>query len=147
MGAVSFRAAVLAIAAGLAAVVSGCRNQVVVNGRSYAMLNEREERELVMLARETLIRNASKLITADEVAEVRRLEPETKIDYRGDCFGEAVVCWDLKRIKLEIVYEGKLNDSDPRQRNLFVRTMKKYPPVLDLRREQRRRRAPTPRQP
>lgn len=126
----------------LAASVSGCRSRIVVNGESYSMLNEREERELVILARETLIRNAKKLVTQDEVEELRRREPELRIDYRGDCSGEAVVIWDLKRIKLEVVYEGELNDSDPRRRNIIVRAMKKYPPVLDMRKEQRRRKTP-----
>lgn len=131
----------------LAASVSGCRSRIVVNGESYTMLNEREERELVMLARETLIRNSSKLIAPDDVAELRRREPELRVDYRGDCSGEAVVIWDLKRIKLEVVYEGELNDSDPRRRSIVVRTMKKYPPVLDMRKEQRRRKTPAARKP
>ena len=131
----------------LALSVAGCRSKVVVNGKSYATLNEREERELVMLARETLIRNAKKLMAQDEVEEIRRREPEIRIDYRGDCFGDAVVSWDLKRIKLEVVYEGELNDSDPRRRSLIVRTMKKYPPVLDMRKEQRRQKKPSSRKP
>lgn len=134
-------------AALLLASVSGCRSKIAVNGESYSMLNEREERELVMLARETLIRNAKKLVAQDEVEDIRRMEPELRIDYRGDCSGEAVVIWDLKRIKLEVVYEGELNDSDPRRRNIIVRAMKKYPPVLDMRKEQRRRKTPPVRKP
>jgi len=125
----------------------GCRSRIKVNGESYAMLNEREVRELVMLARETLVRSAGKIISREEADEVRRREPELTIDYRGDCFGDAVVSWDLKNIKLEVVYDGQLNESDPRRRGLFVRTMKKYPPVLDMRRERLRGKAPAPRKP
>ncbi|MBQ6352359.1 MAG: hypothetical protein IJJ28_03730 [Lentisphaeria bacterium] len=147
MTAILRRAALAAAAVLMLAAAGGCRSHVRVNGKSYAMLNAREERELVLLARETLIRNSKKLITAEETSELRRREPELDIEYRGDCFGEAVVAWDLPRIKLEVVYEGQLNDPDPRRRGIFVRTMKKYPPVLDLRKEQRRRKTPAKRQP
>ncbi len=141
------RSAMILTAASFLLSGVGCRSRIEVDGEYYAMLDEREERELVMLARDTLVRSAGKIISKEEADEVRRREPELKIDYRGDCFGDAVVSWDLKNIKLEVVYEGKLNESDPRRRGLFVRTMKKYPPVLDMRKERLRGKAPAPRKP
>ena len=111
----------------------GCRNHIDVDGKSCAMLTDREVRELVMLARETMAKNSPRHATAEEVAEIRRTEPEIKIEYYGNCLGEAVISWELPTRKVEIVYDGQLNSSDPRERDMVLRTMQKQPPVLDFR--------------
>ena len=111
----------------------GCRNHIEVNGRSCAMLTEREVDELVTLARATMAKKSPKHATAEELAEIRSTAPEIKIDYYGNCLGEAVIGWDLKTRKVEIVYDGQLNSTDPRERDMMLRVMEKQPPVLDFR--------------
>ena len=121
-------------AAGFALVFfGGCRNHIDVNGKSCAMLTDREVRELVIVARETMAKNSPKHATADEVVEMRRTEPEIKINYYGNCLGEAVIGWELATRRVEIVYDGQLNSSDPRERDMILRTIQKQPPVLDFR--------------
>ena len=121
-------------AAGLTLVLChGCRNHIDVNGKSCAMLTDREVRELVIVARETMAKNSPKHATADEVAEMRRTEPEIKIRYYGNCLGEAVIGWEFATRRVEIVYDGQLNSSEPRERDMILRTIQKQPPVLDFR--------------
>ena len=132
-------------AVGAAVLVSccgGCREHIEVNGRSCAMLTEREIGELVVFARATMEKNSPRHASAEELSEIKRLQPEVKIDYYGNCIGEAVVSWDLKTRKIEIVYDGLLTSSDPRERDMILRVMEKQPPVLDFRRKQRSRPRP-----
>ena len=58
-------------AAGLAALVlyGGCRSHVEVNGRSCAMLTEREVGELVVFARATLAKNSPSHVSAAELVD------------------------------------------------------------------------------
>ena len=97
------------------------------------MLTERETRELVIYARATMAKNSPRHATAEELEVIRRTDPEIKIQYYGNCIGEAVVSWDLKTRRIEIVYDGLLNSTDPRERDFLLRVMKKQPPVLDFR--------------
>ena len=134
-----------------------CRSHVEVNGKSYDALTERETFELVLFARETLIKNSPlakktrrapndpTLLSTDEAKMVRSTEPELKIDYRGDCYGEAVVIWDMPKRKYEVVIEGMFNETSPFKRDVMVRIMKKHGPVLDFRDSQRKQRALAPR--
>ena len=124
----------------------GCRTHVEVDGHSYAALTEREVRELVALARATMEKNSPRHASAAEVAVIRSTEPEIKIDYRGDCSGEAAVIWELRDRRIEVVFDGVLNDSDPFRRNIMLRVMQKHPEVLDFR-PGRRAGAPAARQP
>ena len=127
------RLAMFAATAAALGYCCGCRNYVDVNGRSCAMLTDREVDELVAVARATMVKNSPKHATADEVAEIRRTAPEIKINYYGNCLGEAVLSWDLKKRKIEIIFDGQLNSTDPRERDLILRVMEKRPPVLDFR--------------
>jgi len=111
----------------------GCRNHIDVNGRSCAMLTDREVDELVTVARATMAKNSPQHATAEEVSEIRSTAPEIKINYYGNCLGEAVLSWDLKKRKIEIIYEGQLNSTDPRERDIILRVMEKQPPLLDFR--------------
>ena len=142
------RLAVCAVGAAALTIGFGCRSHVEVNGRSYAMLTEREVRDLVIYARATMAKNSPRHATAEEIEEIRRTEPEIKIRYYGNCIGEAVLGWDLKTRKLEIVYDGLLNSTDPRERDFVLRVMEKQPPLLDFRMKQRGGSGPAaPRQP
>ena len=122
-----------AIGVAALALCGGCRSYVDVNGRSCAMLTEHEVRELVVFARETMAKNSPRHATAAELEEIRRTEPDIKINYYGNCLGEAVISWELKTRKIEIVYDGQLNSTDPRERDMILRVMEKQPPVLDFR--------------
>ena len=129
------------------ALCGGCRSYVDVNGRSCAMLTEREVRELVILARATMAKNSPRHATAAEVEEIRSTEPEIKINYYGNCLGEAVISWELKTRKIEIVYDGQLNSTDPNERDMILRVMEKQPPVLDFRPGRPRPKVRPPQQP
>lgn len=133
MGKTLPRLVLLTAVVAMLGICCGCRNHIDVNGRSCAILNEREVRELVILARETMAKNSPRHASAEEVAEIRRTEPEVKINYYGNCLGEAVIIWDLKTRKIEIVYDGQLNSTDPRERDMMLRVMEKQPPMLDFR--------------
>ena len=137
----------LALGVAILSLVGGCRSYVDVNGRSCAMLTEREVRELVAMARETMAKNSPRHASAAEVDEIRRTEPEIKINYYGNCLGEAVISWDLKTRKIEIVYDGQLNSTDPRERDMMLRVMEKQPPMLDFRPGRPRPQVRPPQQP
>ena len=107
-------------------ILSGCRNRIEVDGQHYDMLNEREIAEIVAFARATLEHNSPKLVRPSELVEIKSREPELKINYRGDCYGDAVVIWDLADRKYEVVVDGVLNDTSPLKRNMMLRVMKKY---------------------
>ena len=106
--------------------VTGCRNQIEVDGQSYDMLNEQEIAEIVAFARGTLEHNTPKLVRPAELAEIKTTRPELKINYRGDCYGDAIVVWDLADRKYEVVLDGQLNDTSPFKRNLRLMVSKKY---------------------
>ena len=108
-------------------VLTGCRNQIEVDGQHYDMLNEREISEIVAFARVTLEHNSPKLVRPSELAEIKSKEPEFKINYRGDCYGDAAVIWDLADRKYEVVVDGVLNETSPLKRNMMLRVMKKFP--------------------
>lgn len=129
-----FSRCLVTLAAGFAlALCPGCRSYIDVDGKSCAMLTDREVRELVLVARETMAKNSPKHATPDEVAEIRRTEPEIKIRYYGNCLGEAVISWELETRKVEIVFDGQLNSNNPWERDIILRTMQKQPAVLDFR--------------
>ena len=108
-------------------VLTGCRNQIEVDGQHYDMLNEREISEIVAFARATLEHNSPKLVRPSELVEIKSKEPEFKINYRGDCYGDAAVIWDLSDRKYEVVVDGVLNETSPLKRNMMLRVMKKFP--------------------
>lgn len=108
-------------------ILTGCRNQIEVDGQHYDMLNEREVAEIVAFARATLEHNSPKLVRPSELVEIKSKEPELKINYRGDCYGDATVIWDLADRKYEVVVDGELNETSPLKRNMMLRVMKKYP--------------------
>ena len=126
---------VMMFAIGAAALVSfcGCRSHVEVNGRSCAMLTDREVQELVVFARATLAKNSPRHASAEEIAEIRRTEPDVKIRYYGNCMGEAVIGWDLKKRKIEIIYDGLLTSTEPEERDMVLRIMEKRTGTLDFR--------------
>ena len=107
--------------------LTGCRNQIEVDGQHYDMLNEREVAEIVAFARATLEHNSPKLVRPSELVEIKSRAPELKINYRGDCYGDAIVIWDLADRKYEVVVDGELNETSPLKRNMMLRVMKKYP--------------------
>ena len=108
-------------------ILTGCRNQIEVDGQHYDMLNERETAEIVAFARAALEHNSPKLVRPSELVEIKSKEPELKINYRGDCYGDATVIWDLTDRKYEVVVDGELNETSPLKRNMMLRVMKKYP--------------------
>ena len=107
-------------------ILAGCRSQIEVDGQHYDMLNEREVAEIVAFARATLKHNTPKLVRPAELTEILKTDPELKIDYRGDCSGEAAVIWDLADRRYEVVVDGELNDPSPLKRRMMLRVMKKY---------------------
>ena len=121
-------------AVALAGILAGCRSQIEVDGQHYDMLNEREVAEIVAFARATLEHNSPKLVRPAELVEIKAREPELRINYRGDCYGDATVIWDLADRKYEVVVDGQLNETSPLKRNMMLRVMKKYPPdaVVDF---------------
>ena len=113
-------------AVALAGILAGCRNRIEVDGQHYDMLNEREVAEIVAFARATLEHNSPKLVRSSELVEIKSQAPEVRINYRGDCYGDAAVIWDLADRKYEVVVDGELNETSPLKRNMMLRVMKKY---------------------
>ena len=114
-------------AVAFAVILAGCRSQIEVDGQHYDMLNDQEISEIVAFARATLEHNAPKLVRPSELVEIKSKEPELKINYRGDCYGDATAIWDLADRKYEVVVDGVLNETSPLKRNMMLRVMKKYP--------------------
>ena len=108
-------------------IQTGCRSQIEVNGQHYDMLNEREVAEIVVFARLMLENSGKDIVLPSDIVEIKTREPELKINYRGDCYGDATVIWDLTHRKYEVVVDGVLNETSPAKRNMMLRVMKKYP--------------------
>ena len=108
-------------------ILAGCRSRIEVDGQRYDMLNDREVAEIVAFARATLEHNSPKLVRSSELVEIKSKAPEVRINYRGDCYGDATVIWDLADRKYEVVVDGELNETSPLKRNMMLRVMKKYP--------------------
>ena len=109
-----------------ALILSGCRNRIEVNGQHYDMLNDEEIAGIIAFARAALEHNSPKLVRPAELAEIKVREPELRINYRGDCYGDATVIWDLADRKYEVVVDGVLNETSPLKRSMMLRVMKKY---------------------
>ena len=114
-------------AVAFAVILAGCRSQIEVDGQHYDMLNDQEISEIVAFARATLEHNSPKLVRPSELVEIKAKEPELRINYRGDCYGDATAIWDLADRKYEVVVDGVLNETSPLKRNMMLRVMKKYP--------------------
>ena len=75
----------------LAVFAAGCGEHIIVNGVSYRVLSEDEQKEMVQFARITLIQNEK--LTPAQQAYIRKNEPDIKLSYTGNKIGKASYQW------------------------------------------------------
>lgn len=81
----------IAVFSVLSMIFSGCGEHIIVNGVSYKILTESEQKEMVQFARLTLIRGEK--LTHAQQNYIRNTEPEIRLSYTGDKTGKASYQW------------------------------------------------------
>ncbi|MBR2722832.1 MAG: hypothetical protein IKB77_00745, partial [Lentisphaeria bacterium] len=71
----------IAVFSVLSMIFSGCGEHIIVNGVSYKILTESEQKEMVQFARLTLIRGEK--LTHAQQNYIRNTEPEIRLSYTG----------------------------------------------------------------
>ncbi len=70
----------------------GCGEYIIINGVSYRVLSEDEERAMLSFARMTLLNSGEKM-TAQQKNFIRTQTPKIRISYTGDKSGRASYEW------------------------------------------------------
>lgn len=91
-------------------ILSGCAVYVTgYDGNEYKALSEKQIRHLVHISRVSLKKNLSKkIISPGEYRDAMNMQPEIRIDYRGDRYGTANISWRTRGRKLEFLYHDDL---------------------------------------
>ena len=90
---------------------AGCGEHIVVNGNSYRILSEQEEKEMLRFARITLLQNEK--LTLAQQNYIKKTEPQVRLSYTGNKTGRASyqwICDDAVMVKVNC--DGKFLSSD-----------------------------------
>ena len=100
--------------AALLVLISGCATYVESDGNRYAALSESQQKYLVTVSRQTLVKYSKKgVVSKNESEYAKRHAPEIRIKYRGDRYGSAVVMWRTPGRQLEFHFEDDLTARYP----------------------------------
>lgn len=139
----SIKILVLLFSCIITVLFSGCNTPTVNEyGNIYQALTKKEERLLLSLARATLKHNVSKgVVSAAESDHAAKNEPEFRIRYFGDRFGEARLSWQMPTRRIMVVFDGNfltpemhciLQIADRRPEMLDYSTPSKKPQLMDF---------------
>lgn len=84
----------------------GCHETAIINGQRFEVLSEREERTLVLLAKDSLKNSPNTLSDRDHYA-CMTTEPKLEIKYMADRSGQAKVIWKLHDKRVIIGFAGE----------------------------------------
>lgn len=92
-------------------ICTGCGEHIIINGVSYRVLSQEEEKEMVQFARITLIKGEK--LTIAQQNFVRSKEPEIRLTYTGDKKGRASYQWICDdAVMLRLNCEGEFLTED-----------------------------------
>ena len=95
-----------------ALLLAGCASYVEVDGKRYRKLSDSEVQRLVDISRASLSSSLKKrIISRQEYREAMREEPQIRIVYRGDAYGDAYLIWRTSGRQLEFRYHDDLRDT------------------------------------
>ena len=89
----------------------GCASYVTVGDQRYRALSRSQIDRLVLISRASLKESLNKkMITRLEYDEAMHLDPEVRIDYRGDEYGTAEITWRTGGRRLQFYYFDDLTE-------------------------------------
>ena len=95
----------------------GCRTAKTIDGRDCYPLTEKQQRQVIEVARDSLLhgeRKRSDKFTPAEEELIRITEPDFRIRYTGDYAGEVACTWELPEKSVRVEARGRFDDmSDP----------------------------------
>ena len=89
-----------------ASLLCGCYETAMINGQRFRVLSEREEKTLVLLAKDSL-KNSPKTLSPRDHYACMTTEPKLEIKYMADRSGQAKVIWTLDDKRVVIGFAGE----------------------------------------
>lgn len=87
-------------------LLCGCYETAVINGERFRVLSEREEKTLIILAKDSL-KNSPKALSPRDHYACMTTEPKLEIKYMDDRCGQAKVIWTLHDKRVVIGFAGE----------------------------------------
>ena len=91
----------------------GCRTAKTIDGRDCYPLTEKQQRQVIEVARQSLLdgeRRKSDRFTPAEEELIRTTDPDFRIRYTGDYAGEAACTWELPEKSVRVEARGQFDD-------------------------------------
>ena len=79
------------------------------DGRTCRALSEKQLEYLIVMARNALKADKRNKISAFEMKIINTTRPDINIEYRGDCFGTAIITWETPTRKLGMWFDRYLD--------------------------------------
>ena len=90
---------------------AGCGEHIIVNGVSYRILSEQEEKDMLQFARITLLQNEK--LTLAQQNYIKKTEPQIRLSYTGNKTGRASYQWICDdAVMVRVNCDGKFLTSD-----------------------------------
>ena len=83
------------------------------DGRKCRALTEKQLQYLIVMARNSLRADKKNNISPAELRIINNTPPDLNIEYRGDCFGTAIITWETPTRKLGMWFDRHLDVSIP----------------------------------
>ncbi len=94
-------------------VAGGCRTAKTIDGRDCYPLTEKQQRQVIEVARQSLLdgeRRKSDRFTPEEEELIRVTDPDFRIRYTGDYAGEVACTWELPEKSVRVEARGQFDD-------------------------------------
>ena len=112
----------------------GCRTAKTIDGRDCYPLTEKQQRQVIEVARESLLsgeRKRSDRFTPEEEELIRATDPDFRIRYTGDYAGEVACTWELPEKSVRVEARGQFDDmSDPHSSDWRMSIFYRGPEVI-----------------
>ena len=79
------------------------------DGRKCRALSDKQLSYLVAMARNALKSDKKNNISAGDLRIINTTAPDINIEYRGDCFGTAIISWETPTRKLGMWFDRQLD--------------------------------------
>ena len=97
-----------------AAILAGCGEHVIINGISYRVMSQSEEKEMLSFARLTLL-NSEQNLTPAQKNFILNTQPSIRISYTGNKSGRASYEWIINdEVMVRLNCEGEFLSSNMR---------------------------------
>ena len=79
------------------------------DGRTCRALSEKQLEYLIAITRNALKSDKKNKISAFELRIINTTRPDINIEYRGDCFGTAIITWETPTRKIGMWFDRHLD--------------------------------------